>query len=164
MSTKNLFELMQDDLARDDHYMRLWLTLLGCFTSVERTLRRRLKSRFNATLPRFDVMTALAQHGEGLTMTQLARRLMVTKGNVTGVVRGLELDQLIKRSASRNDRRVQYVTLTPQGRAAWKEMKSAYRAAVEEVLASLSRTDAAALARSLRQAQDRIDQSPAVLE
>ena len=64
--------------------------MVGCFTSVERSLRNRFNRVFAASLPRYDVLTALVQFPDGLTMGQLASRLMVSKGNMTGVVSRLQ--------------------------------------------------------------------------
>jgi hypothetical protein len=39
--------------------LRLWIRLLRASRLIEGVTRERLKTRFNATLPRFDVMAAL---------------------------------------------------------------------------------------------------------
>jgi hypothetical protein len=72
----------------DDHQaLRLWLRLLACTNRVEEPLRKRLREQFDGTsLPRFDLMAQLDRHPQGLKMRELSRRLMVTGGNVTGLV------------------------------------------------------------------------------
>ena len=76
----------------DDHRaLRLWLRLLTCSQLIERHVRSRLRERFGITLPRFDLLSQLERHPEGLKMNELSRRMMVTGGNVTGIV-----DQLVK--------------------------------------------------------------------
>ena len=58
-------------------------------------MRRFLRTRFATTLPRFDLMAALERAPDGLTMGELSRRLMVSGGNVTSIVAGLERDGLV---------------------------------------------------------------------
>ena len=157
MQDKNLFEIAVETLPQGEHKMRVWLALLGCFTSVERTLRKRFASEFQSSLPRYDVLTTLAQFTDGLTMGQLAAKLMVTKGNITGVVGRLESRGYIERTISREDRRVQLVTLTAAGRALWEDMHRAYKGVVDDALRGLSDQDAEALARRLTETQIEID-------
>ncbi|MEP6992345.1 MAG: hypothetical protein ABJA80_15545, partial [bacterium] len=67
--------------------LRTWLRLLTCSNLVERAVRRRLRDDFDTTLPRFDVLAQLDAAArdavQGLTMSELSRRLMVTNGNLT---------------------------------------------------------------------------------
>src|SRR5471030_2701748 len=75
----------------DDHQaLRLWLRLLTCSQLIEREVRARLRGRFGTTLPRFDLMSQLWRYPDGLKMNELSRHLMVTGGNVTGIVDPLE--------------------------------------------------------------------------
>ena len=56
-------------LEHDDHHaVRLWLRLLTCTNLIERHLRNRLRTQFDITLPRFDLMAQLAREPKGLTM------------------------------------------------------------------------------------------------
>ena len=66
--------------------LRLWLRLLRAARAIEGTLRERLRQTFSMTLPQFDVLAALARTGSGMTMTELSRLLMVSNGNVTGLI------------------------------------------------------------------------------
>lgn len=157
MPDKNLFETAFDSLPSDDHRMRAWLAIVGSFTSVERSLRRRFSRVFNSSLPRYDVLTALVQFPDGLTMGQLASKLMVSKGNITGVVGRLQEHRYVRQATSRTDRRVQVVTITAEGQELWNQMHAEYRAVIDELLSPLSKAQANALTRSLIQAQEKID-------
>ena len=97
--------------------LRLWLKLLSCTTVIENWLRNRLRAEFGTTLPRFDVLAALDRHPEGLRMGELSRYLLVSNGNVTGIVQRLEEEGLIEREQAPNDRRAIRVRLSPKGRA-----------------------------------------------
>jgi len=74
--------------------LRVWLRLLRTTRHLENELRERLRQEFDTTLPRFDVLSALERAEAGLTMTELSRALMVSNGNVTGIIERLVGDGL----------------------------------------------------------------------
>ena len=49
-------------------------------------MRERMRTVFDTTLPRFDVLAMLHKSGEGLTMSALSKALMVSNGKVTGLL------------------------------------------------------------------------------
>ena len=93
--------------AHADHHasLRLWLRLLSATTRIEDTIRQRLREQFGITLPRFDLMAQLEREPQGLSMSELSRRMMVTGGNVTSIVDQLEKEQLVQRQMQASDRR-----------------------------------------------------------
>ena len=70
-------------------------------------------------------------------MNELSRHLMVTGGNVTGIVDPLEKDGLVERTAEPADRRAYRVRLTRAGRKAFAEMARAHEEWIVELLARL---------------------------
>jgi len=131
--------------AADHRALRLWLRLLTCSQLIERHVRSRLRSRFGITLPRFDLMSQLERHPEGLKMNELSRRMMVTGGNVTGIVDQLVKEGLVRRVDQPGDRRAWRVSLTRAGDKAFAEMARAHEQWVVELLARLGRRDSDAL-------------------
>ncbi len=129
--------------------LRLWLRLLTCTTLIEGEVRRRLRENFDVTLPRFDLLAQLDRAPNGMTLGELSQRMMVTNGNITGVVDRLEDQGLVKRRASPSDRRVQYVGLTAAGRKAFRAMARANADWVGEFFAELSGDDIDDLMRAL---------------
>lgn len=128
--------------AGDNHTdLRVWLRLLACTTLIENRVRRGLRSEFATTLPRFDVMAQLDRSPEGLTMGALSRRLMVSNGNVTGIVDRLVGEGLVARRAEESDRRSHRVRLTPAGKCAFDTMTPVHEHWIEDALASLDATD-----------------------
>ena len=128
----------------DDHQaLRLWLRLLTCSQLIEREVRMRLRDRFDTTLPRFDLMSQLWRYPQGLKMNELSRHLMVTGGNVTGIVDPLEKDGRVERTPEPADRRAYRVRLTRAGRKAFGEMARAHEGWIVELLAGLSRREQA---------------------
>jgi DNA-binding MarR family transcriptional regulator len=133
--------------------LRLWLRLLTCTTRIEQTIAQRLRDEFGSTLPRFDMLSALDRAGEaGLTMGEAAGMLMVSNGNVTGLVSRLKDDGLIE-SLPTPDRRVQRVRLTARGRTRFAAMAAAHERWIEAVFADLSDAEADELTRLLERAK-----------
>ncbi len=130
-----------EDLAIRKQRLRLWITMLRTTRFVENTLRERLKSDFEATLPRFDVMAALYRNREGMTMTRLSERLMVSNGNVTGIVERLVEEGLVYRSANESDRRATLVGLTDAGSRAFSQMAQAHQEWINDLLGPVAPGD-----------------------
>jgi DNA-binding MarR family transcriptional regulator len=130
---------------RSKRRLRLWLRLYAATSVIEREMRRFLRARFATTLPRFDLMAALERAPEGLTMGELSRRLMVSGGNVTPIVAGLEHDGLVCRRSPASDRRTSFVALTEQGRAAFAEMAREHERWIDQLLTDLEDADVDAL-------------------
>ena len=128
----------------DDHQaLRLWLRLLTCSQIIESEVRARLRERFDTTLPRFDLMSQLWRYPGGLKMNELSRHLMVTGGNVTGIVDPLEKGGLVERMPEPADRRAYRVRLTRAGRRAFAEMARAHEGWIVELLGGLTRKEQA---------------------
>jgi DNA-binding MarR family transcriptional regulator len=125
--------------------LRLWLRLYAATSVIEREMRRFLRARFATTLPRFDLMAALERAPDGLTMGELSRRLMVSGGNVTSIVGGLERDGLVDRRQPASDRRTTYVALTERGRADFADMARAHEQWINQLLADVADDDIDAL-------------------
>lgn len=125
--------------------LRLWVRLLRTVRPIEVELRRRLKAEFGVTLPKFDVMAALARKESGMTMTEVSRFLMVSNGNVTALIDRLVAEGLVVRIADRRDRRATFVRLTHKGLRLFAGMAEAHERWVNEILASFSRERSEAL-------------------
>src|SRR6202043_3158836 len=116
----------------------LWIGLLRASRLIEGVARERLKSQFNATLPRFDVMAALFRQPEGMLMSEISRFLMVSNGNVTGIVDRLASDGFVVRSQRDGDRRTSFVRLTAKGRAAFADMSAAHEGWIDKLLGGVT--------------------------
>ena len=127
---------------RSKAQLRLWLRLLRTTRGIEAELRERLRLQFNTTMPRFDVMAALARKPSGLSMTALSRTLIVSNGNVTGIVDRLVADGLVVRMSSASDRRTTFVRLTRTGEKQFAEMAAVHEGWIGELLGSLDARDA----------------------
>ncbi len=125
--------------------LRLWLRLLATSNLIEVEIRKRLRERFATTLPRFDLLAQLERVEDGLLLGDLSRRMMVSNGNVTGLVERLVQSGLIERNVFEADRRAVRVRLTDKGRRVFAEMASAHAGWIAELFAGLSDTEQQAL-------------------
>ena len=141
--------------------LRLWLRLLASTTVMERAVRRRLRAEFAVSLPRFDVLAALERAPEGLAMGELSRRLMVSNGNATVLVSGLESDGMVRRTVSPEDRRSVTVTLTDLGRTAFSGMAEAHAGWVDELLGGLGDDEVEQLSELLHRARVLVEEREA---
>jgi DNA-binding MarR family transcriptional regulator len=130
--------------------LRLWIRLLRASRTIEAELRERLSKEFDTTLPRFDVLAALYRTPAGMLMSDLSRFLLVSNGNVTGIVDRLVAEDLISRARRNGDRRTSIVRLTPRGRESFQAMAAAHERWVGELLGDVSKSDAQRLASMLK--------------
>ena len=101
--------------GKDGMELRVWLRLLTCTNLLDNEVRTRLKATADTTLPRFDILAQLERHDGPMSMGDLSRRLMVSNGNVTGLIDRLAREGMVDRTPSPEDRRVQMVSLTADG-------------------------------------------------
>ena len=125
--------------------LRLWLRLLTCTTLIEGEVRRRLRERFDVTLPRFDLMAQLDRAEDGMTLGELSRRMMVTNGNVTGLAERLVAEGLLSRRQAENDRRSHMVRLTDKGRRQFRKMAQEHEGWIADLFAGISPREVEAL-------------------
>ena len=95
--------------------LRVWLRLLDRNREILGRLRGSLRTEFDTTLPRFDVLATLDRHRDGLRMSHLSAHLKVSNGNVTGIVDSLIHEGLITREVDSDDKRAATVCLTRHG-------------------------------------------------
>ena len=133
-------------MRRDDRLeLRVWLRLLTCANLIEGRVRRRLRNSFAMTLPRFDLLAQLERAPDGLAMGELSRRLMVTNGNVTGLIESMAREGLVERSATARDRRVQRVRLTAAGQRFFDRVTPVHEGWIAAMMAELGRKEMATL-------------------
>jgi DNA-binding MarR family transcriptional regulator len=125
--------------------LRLWIRILRAARAIEAEVRDRLRLEFGVTLPQFDVMAALERKPDGMTMTELSRFLMVSNGNVTGIIDRLVKDRLVARQSTAGDRRAIIVRLTPRGLKDFTAMAKAHQGWVDGLLSDFDAAQAATL-------------------
>ncbi len=142
--------------------LRLWLRTLACTNLVENHIRSRLRSEFDITLPRFDLMAQLERAPDGMKMKELSRRMMVTSGNITGITDQLVAEGLVERMDVEGDRRAYLVRLTPQGREQFNTMARQHEQWIVEAFATLGERDIATLYRLLGKVKEHTQNNESV--
>jgi DNA-binding MarR family transcriptional regulator len=91
-------------------------------------------------------MAALYRAPEGMLMSDLSRFLLVSNGNVTGIVDRLVSEGLVARARRNGDRRTSMVRLTEAGTKTFRMMAAAHEAWIGDLLGKVSEEDARRLA------------------
>ena len=125
--------------------LRIWLRLLTSAQLIEQQIRGRFRTEFDTTLPRFDVMAALARNPEGQTMGDISDWLLVSSGKITGIISRLENDGLVTRTRSAGDRRTHLVRLSRKGKEEFDRLSSAHEKWVKNLLSGMTRKEMATL-------------------
>lgn len=133
--------------APDDHHdqLRLWLRVFSVARLVESEIRSKLLTEFELTIPRFDILAQLYRVPDGLVLGELSKRLMVSPGNITAVIKRLIDDGFIIRAHNPNDRRENIVQMTAFGREKFGEMAAAHEEWIRNLTADLTPADLRAL-------------------
>lgn len=109
--------------------------MMKAYNLLMRHARASLEGR--CTLSQFDVLTHLYTEQKGLTPAELSRRLLVTAGNVTGLIDRMERIGWVKRVPDPEDRRISRVVLTPAGRSLAGNLIPQHSSDIEELFSSL---------------------------
>jgi DNA-binding MarR family transcriptional regulator len=112
----------------------LWVRLLDSHNLMLAEVRRRLAA--DCSMPRFDLLANL-ERDDGQTLAALSRRMLVTAGNLTGLVDRAERDGVVERRPDPSDRRLSRAFLTPKGRDLVQSLIPVHAAHVSELLSSL---------------------------
>src|SRR5258708_19895250 len=82
---------------------------------MESMLSERRRREFKTSLARFDVLAQLERFPDGLTMSDLSRRLIVSNAPITGLVDKLMAGGMVMRQDDPRDRPSVIVPPTPKG-------------------------------------------------
>lgn len=138
--------------------LRLWLRLLTCNQLIENEIRGQLRKSFDITLPRFDVMAQLYRYPDGLRMGEISKLLMVTGGNITGIIDQLEQEMLVQRMVDSADRRVTIAKLTPKGIGYFEEIADIHHGWIDNLLDGIDAQSQAELYALLEKLQHSLEE------
>lgn len=133
---------------------------VGALLRLANTLTRDLAPLFERakiTPQQWMLLTTLASIEEEPTLAGLARHMMVSKQNVTGMVRRLEDVGLVKKSNDPEDLRSSRVVLTRRGAETVQRLRPAYQKWVDGFFSTIPEHDR----QSLVDAVERLLGSPA---
>ena len=133
--------------------VRAWVRLLEVHKLALAEVRGELVGEIS--LPRFDLLANLERE-DGQTLAALSRRMLVTAGNLTGLVDRAERDGLVRRAPDESDRRATRVKLTARGRALYAEALHRHARRIEAVFDVLSKKEQNALSTLLGEVRTRL--------
>ena len=128
-------------MNENDDAIRVWFRMMRLTTKIRVEMATRLR-KMALSAPQCDVLTTLTEQ-EGISQQELAKKLYVTKGNISGLVDRLTGAGLVERRSIDGDRRSHSLYLTPAGR---EFARQGIAAQLEFVAQSFGRMDKARLA------------------
>jgi DNA-binding MarR family transcriptional regulator len=118
---------------------RIWFRFLRLHQRGHAAMSQRLRL-LGLSIAQFDLLSTLTE-AEGITQRDLAERLYVTKGNVSGLVDRLVEAGLVDRRAIPGDRRSYALHLTDEGRKAAQAGMQVQQVFVNETVGRLKDVD-----------------------
>ena len=134
--------------------LRCWLALARDGCMVEARLSELLRP-LDLSVAQHEVLAKLLSR-DGITQQELAGRLLVTKGNVTGLLKRLEERGLVERRSDPDDARKNLVYLTRRGRALEVKALAVQHELIDEVFDVLEPDEVASLLDMMERMGDRL--------
>jgi|SRR5687768_8003467 len=113
-----------------------WLYMMRVYNKIHHTSADHLEE-YNLTAAQFDVLAHLSVK-EGISQQALSERLLVTKGNVCGLIDRMESRGLVSRCSHPGDRRLNLLHLTEAGKALAARAVPAHEEFLERQMQHLS--------------------------
>lgn len=130
----------------EDDIVRTWISLLSTTNSIKKSVDTTLKDNFEVSLSRFDVLATLDLAGpEGLNVSNVSNRLMVTEGNTTQVVKPMIEGGLVNRQSSADDARLSILALTEAGQELFEATSHAHHQTLATSFSELSQKELSVL-------------------
>ncbi len=137
-----------------DLAMRVWFRLIRLEARMNVAITEQLRA-IGLSVPQCDVLTTLTE-AEGVSQQELAKRLYVTKGNISGLLDRLESAGLVERRSTAADRRQYEIHLTGTGRAVAEKAIALQRGFIGETMGMMRDADLATLEELLIALRDRV--------
>ncbi len=124
-------------VSLDESLYRQFLTI---FVLLDDGDRRTFK-QIELTTTQYNFLRTLdAAESDNLTVTEVADKLLCTRGNVTRLVQRLGKSGLIRVGSDDRDQRLVRIFLTPEGKARLDQARQLHEASIEQRLAGLTPT------------------------
>jgi DNA-binding MarR family transcriptional regulator len=134
------------------HGFHAWLQLVRAYNYMEARISADLR-RADLTLARFDILVVLAKFGP-MSQQTLADQLLVTKGNIVGLIDKLSARGLVDRRPSETDGRVNLLRVTPAGKRMVERILPRQMRLIAGLMQPLSAREAASLEALLTRLRD----------
>lgn len=121
----------------DPTYLNAWRLFLTVHAALITEIDKDLSERNLIPLNWYDVLIELYEApGKRLRMSELAKRVLLTRSGLTRVVDRLEAENYLTREIDPDDRRGFYAIITPEGVEAMKPAWEVYSRGIEQNFAS----------------------------
>ncbi len=147
---------MQAKADDDTAKLRTWLQVVRTYQKCHQTLTRKL-APLDLSVAQHEVLVRVSLDS-GLSQQSLARRLLVAKSNITGLLSRLEARGLLERRTDPDDARTKRVFLTPAGEALVTESFAIQKTLVHDMVATLEPDQLEALDLIMRRVQGQLDE------
>ncbi|HZN58176.1 MAG TPA: MarR family transcriptional regulator [Planctomycetota bacterium] len=104
---------------------------------------------FRLTVAQFNFLTVLMSATDGLPQTRIGDRLVVSRANVTGIVRRLKSRGLVQVERDPTDSRLKKVSITPAGARLVRRIEGPYFAEIDRVASGLKPGEAESVSLAL---------------
>ena len=122
--------------GRDTAAIEAWEALLRVRASLVPMLSDEVEARSGLSLAEYDVLLELNRAGGPLRVTELGRRVVLSRTRVSRVVSSMERTGLLARSPDAGDGRATLVEPTAAGRAAFRRAAPVYLAGIRSHFAT----------------------------
>ncbi|MBT5186449.1 MAG: MarR family transcriptional regulator [Kordiimonadaceae bacterium] len=123
---------------RQRESLKLWIELVRYSGKLEQIIDEKLRQHHGQNISRFDVLSQLERERKtGLTIGELAGRLIASKGNITGLLDRMLKDALITKTAKKDDKRSYIINISDKGLLIFKAMADNNAKWIEQSLQSI---------------------------
>ena len=134
-----------------------WRVFLESAWAVMDILDGELQNERKLTLVWYDALVHLENATDGLSMTDLANRILSSKSGLTRVIDRMEAEGLVRRERPPEDRRVVKVVLTSKGRKTLDAARVVHHRGIQEhYVEHLNARELAALTAALEKVRDHV--------
>ena len=123
-------------MKKDNLAISTWIRFLKAHNLILREGRKRLNG--SCTIAQFDILAQLDRSQRALTLAELSRNLLVTAGNITGMIDRMEEAGWVERKPVPGDRRATRVQLTAKGKQLAKIVIPKHAHDIEQMFGSLT--------------------------
>lgn len=114
----------------------------------------RFFSNYNISYTKFNVLVILFKaESEGIMLSEIGDRLLVTKANITGLIDRLEKQGYVKRIRNGEDRRKIMAAITEKGRVFTQNVIESYKKWSDNILSNLKEDEKNQMINALKKIQ-----------
>lgn len=133
-----------------------WFAVVHAYQACTRKYEQMLAA-FDLTLPQFEALAAIERLGEDALPKHIADALLVTRGNVTGVLERLRIRGLIALDPHPRDGRARIASLTAAGARVTAKARAAAARFIEAQLAPFSASEMEATRRTMLRMREHLE-------